>query len=126
MRKLISAGANVDAKDACPEMRRTALHYACSLGHRSVALVLLDNGSRANERDHNLGYTPLMLALIFGHEDIALEMISRLGEDVGVKDSKGRSALFYAHKKTFKKCIEMLLSKLDQGNVFVSETESKH
>ena len=115
VRKLISAGANVDAKDACPEMRRTALHYACSLGHRSVALVLLDNGSRANERDHNLK-TPLMLALIFGYEDIALEVISRLGDDVGVKDSEGRSALFYAHKKTFKKCIEMLLSKLDQGN----------
>ena len=115
VRKLISAGANVDAKDACPEMRRTPLHYACSLGHRSVALVLLDNGCRPNERDHNLK-TPLMLALIFGYEDIALEVISRLGEDVGVKDSEGRSALFYAHKKTFKKCIEMLLSKLDQGN----------
>ena len=116
VRQLISAGANVHAKDGCPGRRRTALHYACQRGYLSIAVILLDNGSRPNEPDDCGQQTPLMSAIAFGHEDIALELISRLsGDDVGVKDSEGHSALYYAHRKTFSKCTESLLSKLDQG-----------
>ena len=117
VRQLISAGANVHAKDGCPGRRRTALHYACQRGYLSIAVILLDNGSRPNEPDDCGQQTPLMCAIAFGHEDIALELISRLsGDEVGVKDSEGHSALYYAHRKTFSKCTELLLSKMDQGD----------
>ena len=117
VRQLISAGANVHAKDGCPGRRRTALHYACQEGYLSIAVILLDNGSRPNEPDDCGQQTPLMCAIAFGHEDIALELISRLsGDEVGVKDSEGHSALYYAHRKTFSKCTELLLSKMAQGD----------
>ena len=116
-RQLISAGANVHAKDGCSGSRKTALHYASEHGHRGVVLILLNNGSRSNEPDDCTMHTPLMRAIISGHEDIALELISRLhGDDFGVKDGEGHSALYYAHRKTFSKCTELLLSKMAQGD----------
>ena len=116
-RQLISAGANVHAKDGCSGIRKTALHYASEHGHRGVVLILLNNGSRSNEPDDCTMHTPLMRAIISGHEDIALELISRLhGDDLGVKDGEGHSALYYAHRKTFSKCTELLLSKMAEGD----------
>ena len=116
-RQLISAGANVHAKDGCSGSRKTALHYASEHGHRGVVLILLNNGSRSNEPDDCTMHTPLMRAIISGHEDIALELISRLhGDDFGVKDGEGHSALYYAHRKTFSKCTELLLSKMAEGD----------
>ena len=111
VRALLGAGANVHARDACPARRRTALQYACGLGHLEVVKVLLNNGSEPNEPNECDTLTPLFRAIFYGYEDIALELVSRLSEeDVGVKDSDGHSALYYAHRKTFSKCVELLLS----------------
>ena len=122
VRALLGAGANVHAKDAYPARRRTALHYACGHGHLEVVKVLLDYGSEPNEPDECDTLTPLFRAIVYGYEDIACELVSRLsGEDVGVMDSDGHSALYYAHRKTFSKCVELLLSKMDHPDGGVSE-----
>ena len=118
---LVSSGADVDARDMF--LGRTVLHYACDFGHLQIVRVLLDNGSKPNKMD-DFNLTPLMLAIFVGQRNIACELVSRLSEeDVGVKDSDGHSALYYAHRMSFSKCTELLLNKMDQGDGEVNEAK---
>ena len=50
VRELTKAGANVNAKDACKGRRRTALHYACKLGHLQVVQTLLEVNATLTKR----------------------------------------------------------------------------
>ena len=55
---LLSAGICIDKKD---EDQNTALHYACELGHRNIAEVLLQNGACYELKNSN-GMTAVDLA----------------------------------------------------------------
>lgn len=47
-----------------------ALHCVCSRGDLDAAKLLVDNGINLDQRGE-LGFTPLNVALVFGHQDLA-------------------------------------------------------
>lgn len=64
IRALLDAGANVNARDV---LGGTALHVAVNFrGDLEVIRMLLDRGARIDALNHD-GYTPLLLALRYGH-----------------------------------------------------------
>lgn len=76
---------NLDLKDV-KEM--TVLHYAVSSGDNSCVKILLDNNAPADLRDGE-GRTPLLLAIINGHDKIAMTLILH-GVDVNAQDYRER------------------------------------
>ncbi|KAL3144720.1 Ankyrin repeat and KH domain-containing protein 1 [Trebouxia sp. C0009 RCD-2024] len=77
VKALLSAGANVDGRDATG---RTALIRACFDGHLEVAEVLLRAGADVNASD-KWGWTALMGACMWGRLEVA-EVLLRAGADV--------------------------------------------
>lgn len=47
-----------------------ALHCVCGWGDMEAARLLVENGINVNQRGE-LGFTPLNVALVFGHQDLA-------------------------------------------------------
>ena len=68
------ADGHVDVRRRDVARARQPLHYAAELGLADVAIALLDAGSDVNAVDAD-GRTPLMLATIGGHEDVAQLMM---------------------------------------------------
>lgn len=60
---LLAHGSRVDAGDV---HLRTALHWAAAYGNASVCRLLLEQGARVGLEDSK-GYTPVHLAVRFGH-----------------------------------------------------------
>ncbi len=69
---LIALGLNVDANDF---EKNTPLHFACQLGHLSVANILLDHHALLLERNKQ-GQTPLHKAVEYGQLDLLREILS--------------------------------------------------
>ncbi len=73
----------------------TALHHAVRQGYVESAKVLLDAGANINEKTGD-GHTPILVALINGQFDVAMELIKR-GADVNIpSDSHGVTPLWAA------------------------------
>jgi ankyrin repeat protein len=73
----------------------TALHHAVRQGYVASAAALLDAGANINEKTSD-GHTPLLVALINGQFDVAMELIKR-GADVNIpSDSHGVTPLWAA------------------------------
>jgi uncharacterized protein len=73
----------------------TALHHAVRQGYVATTIALLDAGANVQEKTGD-GHTPLLVALINGQFDVALELIKR-GADVNVaSDSHGVTPLWAA------------------------------
>lgn len=53
-----------------------ALHCVCSWGDLDAAKLLVENGIDLNQRGE-LGFTPLNVALVFGHHDLADFLLAR-------------------------------------------------
>jgi ankyrin repeat protein len=72
----------------------TALHFAAQYGAGEMAALLADNGAdlQAAEPD---GVTPLMMAIINGHYDVAAVLVLK-GANVNAVDRSGRGALYHA------------------------------
>jgi len=72
----------------------SALHFAAQYGSGEVASLLAEAGAnlQATEPD---GVTPLMMAIINGHHDVAATLV-RHGADVNGVDRSGRGALYHA------------------------------
>jgi len=105
--ELISGGhADVGRRDVA--RARQPLHYAAELGLPDVAAALLDPGSDVNAADAD-GRTPLILATIGGHEDVASLMMERDGCDVNVVDCTQRTCLFYAAQSGLVRTLRQLL-----------------
>ena len=71
----------------------TALHYAAREGHRSTARILLDGGT---DLDHPTGgdeTTPMLVAVINGHYDLARDLLER-GADPNLTSDDGAAPLF--------------------------------
>jgi ankyrin repeat protein len=73
----------------------TALMIACVTGNIHAVRVFCDGGADLNATDSN-GTTALMMASAAGHLDIVLELCSRPGIDVNMRDNDDRSALMFA------------------------------
>ena len=100
MRILLSAGANVDAKD---ENGDTALHQAVSLSRPDWAKFLLSFNPNL-ELQNNTGETPLLRAVDFSplsYAEKILETVQLLldaGADAKATDEKGQTAVLIAIK----------------------------
>jgi ankyrin repeat protein len=101
---LLVAGADANLHD---DKAITPLEAACRQGHEQVALLLLDAGADVQRVNH-YGGSPLHAACVFGY---GLDIIRRLllmGAVVNLRDTTGRTPLFYAGIKGYR-VIKLLL-----------------
>ena len=72
----------------------TALHFAAQYGSGAVAELLAEAGANLDVTEPD-GVTPLMMAIINGHYDVAAVLV-RKGANVNAVDRSGRGALYHA------------------------------
>ena len=72
-----------------------ALHYAAREGHRSTAGLLLDGGAELNHPTGGDESTPMLVAVINGHYDLARDLLER-GADPNLTSDDGAAPLFAA------------------------------
>ncbi len=84
VKKLIAAGANVNARNANGER---PLHSASRKGHEVIAAKLIAAGAHVNAADVN-GETPLHMASRKGYEGIVAKLIAA-GANINAKDDDG-------------------------------------
>lgn len=71
----------------------SALHHAVRQGNSEAALALIDGGANINERTASDSTTPLLMAVINGNFDLAMELIKR-GADVKLESTAGATPLY--------------------------------
>ena len=71
----------------------TALHHAARDGGLTAALALLDGGADINQRSAD-GSTPLLIATLNGHFDLALELVRRGADPSLAAHTDGAAPLF--------------------------------
>ena len=67
-------------------------------GYTKCVHTLLEQGEANVNAQNKVGNTPLSMAVFKGHRDTA-ECLMKHGASAALKDSKGRSALDYAHPR---------------------------
>ncbi len=73
----------------------TALHYAVREGQRDVARALLDGGADVNGLARGDHSSPLLIAALNGHFDLAMELLER-GADPNLASAPGATPLYVA------------------------------
>ena len=71
----------------------SALHHAVRQGHQAAVVALLDGGANINEQSATDKTTPLLMAAINGHFDIAMTLIAR-GADPNIASMHGAAPLY--------------------------------
>ena len=79
----------VDVNQKDEEMGMTLLHWACDRGHLSLVESLLSLGANIDSKDGE-GTTPLGMAVLCEHQEVALFLI-RNGANPDIKDESGES-----------------------------------
>jgi len=92
LKRLLDAGANVEASDALSGMK--PLHYAAYAGDVEVCRLLLNKGADVNGRDNGDG-TPLDTAAWAGNIAV-VECLIAHGADVNAKEQHGWTPLYAA------------------------------
>ncbi len=106
VRRLITAGANINAKDDCGY---TSLQCASWNGHVDVVDCLLSKGANVEAQTFK-GLTSLHLASWMGHIDIVDRLLSK-GADVNAKDDGCWTSLYYASLNSYIGVVARLVSK---------------
>jgi ankyrin repeat protein len=89
--RLLSVGADVNAKDHCGY---TPLHKACSKGRLQAVIELLEYGADI-DATNNAAWTALHCACYNGHVAVGNELLSR-GANIEAKSNQGNTPLHYA------------------------------
>lgn len=71
----------------------TALHHAVRQGNEAAVIALLDGGAKIDEPSSVDQTTPLLMAAINGHFDIAMTLVAR-GADVNLASAAGATPLY--------------------------------
>ncbi|KAL4896419.1 ankyrin repeat-containing domain protein [Aspergillus ambiguus] len=88
------------------------LHYAIMYDNDDYAFFVMRRFPEALNIRNHCGFTPLMEAIMYHNEPVALELI-RLGAEVGVLDSWGFSDLWLAVTKNLLDVVREMLSQWD-------------
>lgn len=73
----------------------TALHHAVRQGNTAAALALIDGGAPINAPASSDSTTPLLMAVLNGHFDLAMQLVSR-GANVKMASIVGMTPLYAA------------------------------
>jgi ankyrin repeat protein len=73
----------------------SALHHAVRQGNTAAALALIDGGADINQRSVGDSTTPLLMATLNGHFDLAMQLVAR-GADVKLASVHGATPLYAA------------------------------
>ena len=84
------------------------IHIAAKSGDLARIQKELDKGTDVNAKD-NSGDTPLLRALLFGHEEVAALLIAA-GADVNAKTNSGRTPLHDAASWGHEEIVELLIA----------------
>uniref|UniRef100_A0A3B3ZD33 LNR domain-containing protein n=1 Tax=Periophthalmus magnuspinnatus TaxID=409849 RepID=A0A3B3ZD33_9GOBI len=102
--ELLRAGVPVNNTDHT----RSALHWACSVNHLSLARTLIRYGAAVDLQD-NKGETALFLSALHGCYDTARLLLLH-GANLDLRDRRGRHAVDAAQEGMHHQILEMLLS----------------
>jgi len=104
VKRLVEYGADFDAKD---DRGQTALHEACSEGHKTIARLLLDKGCAITQDDD--GLTALHEAARGGHEAVARLLLKNGEGVVDLQNMEGETALQMATSRGHRSVARLLL-----------------
>ena len=99
------------------------IHIAAKSGDLARIQKELDKGTDVNAKNNN-GDTPLLRALLFGHEEVAALLIAA-GADVNAKTNSGRTPLHDAAYWGHKEIVELLIAEGADVNAIITSGESK-
>ncbi|MCH7848219.1 MAG: ankyrin repeat domain-containing protein [Planctomycetes bacterium] len=106
---LVAAGADTAATTGDG---KTALHYAAEVSENRAALIaLLSAGATVDVQENMVGWTPLMMAALFGDAN-GVEALIEAGADVTIGRSSGATAL---HQAAYRFDSSKILLILDAG-----------
>ena len=71
----------------------TALHFAARQGFTDTVMAMLDGGAQINQRNAGDQMSPLLIAIVNGHFDLARRLLER-GADPNLASANGVSPLF--------------------------------
>ncbi|KAK8126836.1 uncharacterized protein PG998_002595 [Apiospora kogelbergensis] len=109
--------------ESCREdsFRRSLLFYAVQAGLEAFNLIHYAELD-INKRDH-YGSTLLSVAVRYGHEELANQLLSIPDVDCTLKDNFGRSALWWARKQGYVGIAERILEHARDGNQSIAANE---
>ena len=91
---------DIDSSLTSEMNKYNALHVAARYNHGHIVKFLLDRGADMSRKEGELGYTPILLALIFNHSWASRELIAR-GCKLNESGSAGRTSLFILAEKVW-------------------------
>lgn len=92
VKRLLSEGADINAKDNVKYKYMTPLHVACQRGNKEIAQLLIENKADIEARDDRWGDTALHFAAVSGHKEIVKLLIEK-GGDIEAMNGDGGSPL---------------------------------
>lgn len=104
---LISAGADVVSAS---DNGQTALHYASEIpGNEAVLKALLNAGAAVEAQENIVGWTPLIMAVLFGDAN-GVEVLIEGGADVTIADNSSVTALHLAASRIDSSKLRLILN----------------
>jgi ankyrin repeat protein len=95
-------------------MTVTNYNFYCRNNHGNLVRLFVELEANLDLEESEHGYTPLMLALVLGHEWVAAELILA-GANVRYLASNGRSPMFVAAEKGLSSIISLMVSQCGVG-----------
>lgn len=110
VKNLIAMGS--DLKTFTPRYGETPLSIAVKAGHLEIIRAIIDKDPSLVNYPNKNGQFPLQIAIVANKMDVVEELISdNANLDVHLKDSNGKSALYYAIKQGNVELAQKLIAK---------------
>eukprot|EP01103_Thecamoeba_quadrilineata_P014454 TRINITY_DN431_c1_g3_i1.p1 TRINITY_DN431_c1_g3~~TRINITY_DN431_c1_g3_i1.p1 ORF type:complete len:437 (-),score=89.38 TRINITY_DN431_c1_g3_i1:91-1401(-) len=117
---LVEHGADINLRCSTAEKNAgiTALHHASSMGQLEIVQYLVSKGGAVNDKDNDLGASPIIFAAKTGKTEVVKHLIE-VGANPNDRRKDGAFPLFLAAQNGFVKTVRILLEKgADPNMVF--------